>query len=311
MIATVILAALSTLIATSGKKTPIILATLAVIIAEVYFGVFPVRGWSIYLYLVLALCFACCGHINVSEAIGNGITLLLILVVVIGIIAVAWPGVDTGLYELSEHIRDRFDEQIEQPISQILSQQNTPPPDQTEDINLNVEEVADDPYTEADSNTFDLDYEQEYEGAEVGKANPKIPYNLIFSVLILVSAAIWFAWHKRKAAKRRAGFWQTDCAEAINCIFMYTMDWLKAYGLRADRMLYSMYLEPLHAMISPEYAIKYSDMVGVWQEAVYSDHTMAEEQRTQAWNFLESTKDTVWRQSGFFRKLKIKLKYFL
>lgn len=311
LVATVILAVISALIAGLRKKTPIILIALAVIMAQSYFGVFPSPVWTIYLYLVLALCAACGEHVGVAEVLGHGLTLLLILIVITGIIWAVWPGVDVGLYEFSEHIRDEFDEQIEQPITQIISKENIPSPDQTEDMNLNVQEVSDDPYSQANNNQFDIDHKTEFKGAEVAKADPQIPYNLIFSLLILVFVAVWFGWNEIKAAKRRARFRYPNCAEAINCIFLYTMDWLKAYGLRGDRVLYSMNSEPLSAMISSEYATKYGDIVGVWQEAVYSDHTISEAQRTQALHFLKSTKEIVWKHSGLLGKLKIKLKYFL
>lgn len=309
LVATVVLAAISALIAGLRKKVPIILIALGVIMAQSYFGVFPSPAWTIYLYLVFALCAACGEHVGVAEVLGHGLTLLLILVFVTGIIWVIWPGVDEGLYAFSEHVRDEFDEQIEQPITQIVSKENIPSPDQTEDMNLNVQDVTDDPYAQANNNEFDIEHETETKGAEVAKTDPPIPYNLIFSLLILVIVIVWFGWHEIKAVKRRASFRNPNCAEAINSIFLYIMDWLKAYGLHGNRVLYSMYAEPLDAMISPEYAAKYGDIVSVWQEAVYSDHTMEEEKRTQTWNFLKSTKEIVWKRSGLLGKLKIKLKF--
>ena len=49
----------------------------------------------------------------------------------------------------------------------------------------------------------------------------------------------------------------------------------------------------------------------IHQEAVYSDHVMSEEQRTQMKAFKDQVWERVYRQAGVMQKFRLKYIYFL
>ena len=305
---------MGTLTVLSGKKLPTLLIVLAMVFVQVYFGVFPAAGWCLYLCFALALTAACGRHIPAIEAVCLGIALCVLFLVVSGAVFAFAEGTNSKLSELSERIRDQFEEQIEQPIALAISERDNILENERQDMALNVDKVTDNPYQKAERKDFTIVYEERFEGAEIGWAPPQnsaLLYILAIFGLIFAVAAVWLGFNLIKAARRRAGFRLTDSAAAIHNIFMYTLDWLRAHGLNTDSTVFSMYAEPVGTLISPEYSAKYMSAVGLWQEAVFSEHSLSEAQRTEARRFMEITKEVVWKRSNFADKARIKLKLFL
>ena len=311
LLSTVLLAALSALTASARNKTFAVLLIALIIFTQIYFGVFPTSGWNIFLCLIAMFILACKDRFTLSVAPHSGILLLVALSLIFAVIYGSFPNPDPALSELSEHIRDQFDRQVEQPSAQAERQFSGPRQSERENISLNAAKVSDDPYRQAGLNEFSVDYEERFQGAEIGEADPGIPpimYLLGIIMLMLLYAAMRFAFNSRKAAKRRANFALSDCAAAINHMFLYIIEWLKAYGLNEDNTVYSAYAESVSLLISPECAKRYSVTVSLWQESVYSDHFMSPEQREQVRVFLDEIKAVVWKNSSLISKIRIKFK---
>ena len=306
-----ILSAICMILCAFAAKNRWIFGLLAVafIFVQIYFGVFPSAGWNVILCLSVMLIAACKGR----SIISRGIILLVIYGAIFLVVQLTFQGPDSALSELSEQIRDQFDEQLENPAMGAMAQLEHLQSDEEENLPLNSAEVSDEPYRQAKADEFSVNRSEKFQGADIGETNPAIPpvvYLIIIIAVLILSAAIRLVLRFKETQKRRESFMLLDYAAAINNIFLYSIDWLKVYGLNEDNIFFSSYFDSVSDLISPEYSVMYIKAVKLWQEAVYSSHAMTAEQREGMLGFLEATKVIILENSNFINRLKIKVKLF-
>ena len=94
-------------------------------------------------------------------------------------------------------------------------------------------------------------------------------------------------------------------------MFPYAVRWLDAGGIKIEHKAFSELMPELSESISEEYSERYEDMLGVWKEAVYSDHKVTEDTRQEMEDFLDDTVKMVRKNTGFRDKLRIRFRYAL
>ncbi|MDO4542539.1 MAG: hypothetical protein Q4C00_06920, partial [Bacillota bacterium] len=102
-----------------------------------------------------------------------------------------------------------------------------------------------------------------------------------------------------------------DYALAVDKMFLYMMQWLKAIGLKTANCSFTEYQTPLKTIISPTYAESYLSAVNIWHQAVYSDNEITESQRNEVKEILSVTQKTIWNNGSIFLKCKLKFHLFL
>jgi hypothetical protein len=61
----------------------------------------------------------------------------------------------------------------------------------------------------------------------------------------------------------------------------------------------------------PQYEAQYRRMHTLWQEAAFSDHPIAQEDRQRMERFMQETKTMIEEKSGLKQRLLLKYKYAL
>ena len=112
---------------------------------------------------------------------------------------------------------------------------------------------------------------------------------------------------KRRASQRRAAFSDSDNAAAIRAMFLHTVDWLRAGGLKTENRPFSRCSEAVAAITSPEFAAKYTEAAIIWREAAYSNHAMTDEQREKVRALLDEAAETLYEKAD--RPTRLRMKY--
>ena len=102
---------------------------------------------------------------------------------------------------------------------------------------------------------------------------------LLILLLLFVPAVIKDRVQKRRD-KNREGMYDENRSVAIRAVFRVALLWMRASGITIPEESYYRLKELLNRDISENCAKEYEQILPIWQEAVFSDHTMTEEQ----WN---------------------------
>lgn len=132
-----------------------------------------------------------------------------------------------------------------------------------------------------------------------------------FMVLLILGLLIWVVWKRAVSRREKKIFESTDCRAAIRSLFNYTMNVLAAAGLPIRNISLYQYEEQLSRMFGESVGKVFLQAAEIHQEAVYSDHVISEEQRTQMKAFKDQVWERVYRQAGVMQKFRLKYIYFL
>ena len=300
----VLFAAISAVLVYTSRKIPVIIMLLIIVAVQVYFGVFPLALWNIILFASLAIML-----VPDSSA-----AVVVPLVLISAVVWVAYPGMNLQLREFSESIRDRFDTRINPFAVAPQTAHDAIFQPEPEDRDLNVVYVQEDTLHESALEDYNVEHDELPLGAEIGFAAPQaslLPAILLVIAIAIIAAAIRFIPPLIKASRRRKMFDIDDSPIAINNMFVYMLEWLTVLGLKQKNIVFSAYASQLSVLVSPQYSKEYENLTALWREAVYSNHTLGENERQRMKEFLNKTTDIVWKSSDLRTKIKIRLHHFL
>ena len=255
---------------------------VAVMICLAYFGVIPTGIIIAALVIVFMLS---CG----SGSIVASVPLLLIVGLLIGAITMIDPGESYTVSRANENIRDRL-------AFRTAYVENYDNMENEYDFEGEDKE---------DSGFLDFLAGDDEEGGQW------IIYVLIAAIVLIAGAIIFFV-HRRLDRKRKAirqGIDSRDPNTAIGAMFPYLVRWLKIFGIEAGKAPYSSYIPAVRENMMSGYSERYEKMLGLWKEAVYSDHELTESDRLEMENFMKETVSAARNRANWKDKLKIRLRY--
>lgn len=136
---------------------------------------------------------------------------------------------------------------------------------------------------------------------------------ILLTLSILLTAAVvclfvgWIIWERKKTARRKARFADPHVPTAIDAIFRYTVDVLRAKGMPIANCApadYAPYLdEDLRA--------SYLAVAALWEQARFRAAPMDESQRRRALDLQEQVWTRTWRRAGLGERLRLKYREFL
>ena len=116
---------------------------------------------------------------------------------------------------------------------------------------------------------------------------------------------------RQKSKKARRLFESDDRREAVRSIFTYTMNILAVTGLPIRNISLYRYGSYLEKMYDEDVRKQYGEVVAIFQEAIYSNHEVTEEQRKIIVDFKDCIWQRVYEDAGLIQKLQLKYIYFL
>ena len=142
-----------------------------------------------------------------------------------------------------------------------------------------------------------------------------LKYRLQILLILAVTAALallaafiaWLMWERKKTARRKASFLSEDLPASIQAIFAYTIDVLRARGLRAKNCAPEDYAD----LLDPDLRASYRQAAAIWQEARFSGHPMEEAQRQTVLALESELWRRTWEQANILRRIKLKYILFL
>jgi len=272
---------------------------------QVYFGVFPAPAWSVIYFSILLSAVLFC------DGTTGKIPLLVIIITLLLIACLLFSGANPGITELSETIRDLFNEHVEQPVTEAINQQEKPSAEKLLELRLR-EEVSGQNPEQPGGEIFGIEKSPGFSGSQIGAAAAKRLWMLW--VIFALFVAAFAAWILKKLAddrKRRAAFVSGDCAVAINLMFLSLVRRLVVFGFVPKSGAYGGNAEQLAGRVSSEYAAEYQSAVTLWQEAVYSSHGMTGDDRLNMRRFYDSTKMLTEGSVDIFKRARLHLRLLL
>ena len=130
---------------------------------------------------------------------------------------------------------------------------------------------------------------------------------ILTAAALLVLFVLWLVWERKKTARRKAGFLSDDLPAAIRAIYDYTMDVLRAQGLRARNCP----PEDYAAFLDEDLRARYRSATAIWQEASFSGHAMQEQQRQELLSLKDEIWSRTWKRSSLLRRIRLKYIRFL
>lgn len=142
-----------------------------------------------------------------------------------------------------------------------------------------------------------------------------LKYRLQILLILAVTAALallaafiaWLMWERKKTARRKASFLSEDLPASIQAIFAYTIDVLRARGLRAKNCAPEDYAD----LLDPDLRASYRQAAAIWHEARFSGHPMEEAQRQTVLALESELWRRTWEQANILRRIKLKYILFL
>ena len=280
--------------------------------AQIYFGVFPQTLLNIFIYAVFAAAIIYCSSASIS--LHSCVIAIVGSIIIAAVVLVVYSGENIALRAWSEIIRDQFDEKVERYIhTDTESQENNNTPQTPNPFDFLRRKPVNNQKNINNKNVLEygIEYDYEFSASQAGTTRPRT-YWLVLLLLVLwiVGFAAWIIFRLLRESKKRKLFGNPNNRLAIDAMFKYSMDWLRTYKLVPKNDDYLKYITQIEAFSPREYADKYLNAVDVWQRAVYSEHSMTEEQCVFMRSFLTETKKIVNNNVGLVTKIRMYLGYF-
>lgn len=142
-----------------------------------------------------------------------------------------------------------------------------------------------------------------------------LKHGMTVLLVLLVSLAVVLAavllgrilreW--RRTRQRKASFFGADAAAAIDAIFRYTMDVLRARGMAARNCPPEDYVAYMDQDLREDYLLA----ARLWQEARFRGRPMTEEQRRRVLRLKDEIWRRTWHDAGLRQRLRLKYVEFL
>ena len=305
LIIAIIIAIISYISAKNKSTTMFSCLSLLFLSVQMYFGVFPAALWSILLCAALVIA-------SLQSTVGFGAlrrtapfgALMAVLFIVLFLV---YPGKSPALTELSETIRDGFDEKVERPITAVINPQEALSAEQLLDLQMRAEAAMQN--ERPGGGEYNTEHNEGFSGSKIGTAVAQRLWVFWLILLLFIAAFIvWSVIRFRAYAKRVAEFDSPDCAAAINSMFLHLVQWLLATGLKTGDAVYSEYVGPIETLVSTEYAGQYLAAVDLWQEAAYSEHELTTDDRLRMRQFMDTTVRRITEEINLLTQAKLRLR---
>lgn len=130
-------------------------------------------------------------------------------------------------------------------------------------------------------------------------------------LLFMIGLVVWAMISRRRAGKIKALFDDPDASIAIRSMFSYAMNICAVSGMRIRNGSLYRYEKTMERTFGPELRDAYHEAVDIRQEAVYSTHTMTEEQKDKVRAFQEMVWKRVYEEGSLLERLRLKYIYYL
>ena len=289
ILATVWISVLAGLLAAiPGDRFRGLINTLIIIVTLIifaYFGMIP--SWIGAMVLVAAFL------ISVNRGrINSSWPLILAVMLVFGGIILLDPGENYSVSRVNENLRDRFAFHTSYIQGMEAPQEE---PDQQEERSGIVSGIRE--FLNGDTTEESVTH-----------------LIIVIAIPLIIIAAIIYLIHRRLAARRKQVRMDIDSKDpntAIGVMFPYTVKWLKPCGVDIAGAHFSDLTPEIREHTHSEYAGRYEDMLRLWMEAVYSDHKLSEDDRTDMSLFMKDTIAMSKKKADWKEKLRIRFKYAL
>ena len=142
-----------------------------------------------------------------------------------------------------------------------------------------------------------------------------LKHGMTVLLVLLVSLAVVLAAvllgrilrERRRTRQRKASFFGADAAAAIDAIFRYTMDVLRARGMAARNCPPEDYV----AYMDQDLREDYLQAARLWQEARFRGRPMTEGQRRRVLRLKDEIWRRTWHNAGLRQRLRLKYVEFL
>ena len=130
-------------------------------------------------------------------------------------------------------------------------------------------------------------------------------------LLIMLGFLIWVLVQRHKTRMKKKLFESPDRRVAVRALYEYTMNILSVAGVKIRNTSLYQYEKGIRGMFDEKTGEEYREVVRIRQEAVYSAHTMQEEQ----WRIMVQFKCKVWDRiyegGDLIQRFQLKYIYFL
>ena len=134
---------------------------------------------------------------------------------------------------------------------------------------------------------------------------------IVLITLFLILIIVKIIRERIRCQKIKKLFDSEDYNQAVNALFEYTMNILAVFGLKVRNASLYRYGSQIESLFDEEMKIEYTKVVDIRQEAVYSSHSIAKEQRDFVMEFKNKVWEKVYKEAGWLERFQLKFIYFL
>ena len=252
--------------------------------------------------------FSLCG-IAVMDRIRlrNALCLAAAAVLLAGVTAAVWPGVDDAMETASEHLRDL----LEPAAGPAADSQ----PDEEPDMIRETKHTDTKALTEGER---EAQPEQQYRLVTVEEeeiSRPKwVDYLKIGLLLLAAVAAVVLPFipaaalnrRRKKARESRTAFASPDRNAAVCAMFRHIAKYLEKTGCGAGNTLFRDWPTAMTGKMPEIYIDSFQKCCILFEEAAYSDHELTEEQAGQVRDLLAETERLLYDEAGWRQRLRLR-----
>lgn len=134
---------------------------------------------------------------------------------------------------------------------------------------------------------------------------------IVLITLFLILIIVKIIRERIRCQKIKKLFDSEDYNQAVNALFEYTMNILAVFGLKVRNASLYRYGSQIESLFDEEMKTEYTKVVDIRQEAVYSSHSIAKEQRDFVMEFKNKVWEKVYKEAGWLERFQLKFIYFL
>lgn len=134
---------------------------------------------------------------------------------------------------------------------------------------------------------------------------------ICLTLLIMLGFLIWVLVQRHKTRMKKKLFESPDRRVAVRALYEYTMNILSVAGVKIRNTSLYQYEKGIRGMFDEKTGEEYREVVRIRQEAVYSAHTMQEEQWRTMVQFKCKVWDRIYEGGDLIQRFQLKYIYFL
>ncbi len=228
------------------------------------------------------------------------------LMAVAMIVALVRPGVDAGIENASERVRDA----LSRMTGQTAGESAEMPPSVTDARHVHTQSLLRGGNSAVIARTYRLLTVEEQQIALPRWFDyMRTILYLLLTVAVIVLPFLPFAVlnrRRKRAMEARRVFGSDHYAEAICAMFRHVIAWLESTGHGCGNLLYREWPDRLRPAMREEYAENFEAGALLFEEASYSDHAMTEEQREKLAELLAQTERMLYRRADWKKRLRLR-----